>query len=67
MSLARGEQRLAVITEANKAPALKPERLPPPKVTMTTTTTTMPTTTTMGVVAPTSRPFKCLTSEEMAK
>jgi hypothetical protein len=44
------EQRLAVVAEANKAPALKLRRLPPPK----------------GAAAPTSCPFKRLTAEEMA-
>jgi hypothetical protein len=68
MSLARAyERHLAVIAEANKEPALKPRRLPPPNATMTTTTTTMPTTMTMGATAPTSHPFKCLTTEEMAE
>jgi hypothetical protein len=68
MSLARAyEQCLAIIAEANKVSALKPRRLPQPKVTMTTTTVTMATTTTMGVAAPTSRSFKRLTAKEMAE
>jgi hypothetical protein len=59
------ERCLAVVAEANKAPTLKLGRLPPPKATMTITRATTPTTTTMGVAAPTSRPFKRLTAEEM--
>jgi hypothetical protein len=68
MSLARAyERRLAVIAEANKGPASKPGRLPPPRLTPTPTTTTTSTTPSAGIAAPTPHPFKCLTTDEMVK
>jgi hypothetical protein len=68
MSLVQAyERRLAIIAEANKAPASKPGRLPPPRPTPTHATMTTSTTPPAGAAAPTPHPFKRPTADEMAE
>jgi hypothetical protein len=68
MSLARSYERpLAVVAESNKAQIGKPGHLPPPRPTTAQPTATAHTPTTTGTTIPSTRPFKHLTTEEMAE